>query len=92
MKNTGHPIHKELKVLRTVKSSQKMSEVVLRRETLPFIRDGIENKDKQQLQASCNINLLRIPNNNMVIWQPPACRVVFERLRGSAVGWMIFRI
>ena len=49
MEDARHPIHEELEVLRSMKSSQKMAEVILWGVAFSFFRDWIENENKQKL-------------------------------------------
>lgn len=60
-----------------------MPVVVLWRGPTTILRNGIQEQNKKELQAVDHQNLLGVFPNNMIVWNPPRCWVMFHSLPSS---------
>lgn len=80
VQNPCHAVDKELKVLGPVQPSKVMAVVVLWRGPATVFWNGIQQKNKEELQAVDNQDLFGIFPNDVVVGDPPRCWVILHRL------------
>ena len=71
VQNPSHAVHEELEVMRPMQSPKIMAIVILWRGAATILRNWIQNKYEEKLQAINNQNLLRISPDDVVIWNSP---------------------
>jgi hypothetical protein len=80
-----------------MQATKKVAEGVSRRGSRSRFGNRVEDQDEEQLQAVCDEYLLLIFEHDVVVWDAPGCRIVFERLRaldkhlGKTVVLTVFR-
>lgn len=72
----GHVINQELKVLRPMQSTEEVTERVLRRHTVRGLGHRIQYQNQKKLETVCDKELFRILEDNVVVRDPPAVRIV----------------
>lgn len=82
VESSEHSLHKEVKILRAMQSTQEMPEIVLRRRIVTIVRDGVKDEDQKELQAVRHMDLLRILCDDMIVRYSPRGAIILESLTG----------